>query len=75
MARRNAAEAGGRGRRAPVTEAAASPVLAPPGLTAAVMSQIRVLARDVWYTLQSTILGPSTTFSSTRISNSAQPGG
>jgi len=42
---------------APVTEAAASPVLAPPGLTAAVMSQIRVLVRDVWYTLQSTDLG------------------
>ncbi len=42
---------------APVTEAAARPVLAPPGLTAAVMSQIRVLFRDVWYTLQSTDLG------------------
>jgi uncharacterized alkaline shock family protein YloU len=42
---------------APVTEAAASPVLAPPGLTAAVMSQIRVLVRDVWYTLQTTDLG------------------
>ena len=30
---------------------------APPGLTAAVMSQIRVLVRDVWYTLQITELG------------------
>ena len=28
-----------------------------PGLTAAVMSQIRVLVRDVWYTLQATDLG------------------
>ena len=42
---------------APVAEAAASPVPAPPGLTAAVMSQIRVLVRDVWYTLQTTNLG------------------
>ena len=42
---------------APVAEAAASPVPAPPGLTAAVMSQIRVLIRDVWYTLQTTNLG------------------
>lgn len=42
---------------APVTEAAASPVPAPPGLTAAVMSQIRVLVRDVWYTPQTTDLG------------------
>jgi uncharacterized alkaline shock family protein YloU len=42
---------------APVTETAASPVPAPPGLTAAVMSQIRVLVRDVWYTLQTTDLG------------------
>jgi uncharacterized alkaline shock family protein YloU len=41
----------------PVTELAASPVPAPPGLTAAVMSQIRVLVRDVWYTLQTTDLG------------------
>jgi uncharacterized alkaline shock family protein YloU len=41
----------------PVTELAASPVPAPPGLTAAVMSQIRVLVRDVWYTLQTTELG------------------
>jgi len=44
-------------RWAPVAETAASPVPAPPGLTAAVMSQIRVLVRDVWYTLQTTDLG------------------
>lgn len=42
---------------APVGETAASPVPAPPGLTTAVMSQIRVLVRDVWYTLQTTDLG------------------
>jgi uncharacterized alkaline shock family protein YloU len=42
---------------APVAETAATPVPAPPGLTAAVMSQIRVLVRDVWYTLQTTDLG------------------
>jgi uncharacterized alkaline shock family protein YloU len=36
---------------------AASPVAAPAGLTAAVMRQIRVLVRDVWYTLQTTDLG------------------
>lgn len=41
----------------PVAEQAASPVAAPAGLTAAVMSQIRVLVRDVWYTLQTTELG------------------
>jgi uncharacterized alkaline shock family protein YloU len=41
----------------PVTELAASYVLAPPGLAATVMSQIRVLVRDVWYTLQTTNLG------------------
>jgi uncharacterized alkaline shock family protein YloU len=39
---------------APVAEAAATPVPAPPGLTAAVMSQIRLLIRDVWCTLQTT---------------------
>jgi uncharacterized alkaline shock family protein YloU len=39
---------------APVAETAASPVPALPGLTAAVMSQIRVLIRDVRYTLQTT---------------------
>ena len=42
---------------APMAETAASPVPAPAGLTAAVMSQIRVLVRDVWYTLQTTDLG------------------
>ena len=42
---------------APVAERAATPVPAPPGLTAAVMSQIRVLVRDIWYTLQTTDLG------------------
>ena len=42
---------------APVAERAASPVTAPPGLTAAVMSQIRQLVRDVWYTLQTSDLG------------------
>ena len=39
---------------APVIDTAARPVPAPRGLTAAVMSQIRVLIRDVWYTLQTT---------------------
>ena len=42
---------------APVIDTAALPVPAPPGLTAAVISQIRVLVRDVWYTLQTTDLG------------------
>jgi uncharacterized alkaline shock family protein YloU len=41
----------------PVTALAAVPVPAPLGLTASVMSQIRVLVRDVWYTLQTTNLG------------------
>jgi uncharacterized alkaline shock family protein YloU len=41
----------------PVSEAAATPVPAPPGLVAAVMSQIRILARDVWYTLEITEIG------------------
>jgi uncharacterized alkaline shock family protein YloU len=41
----------------PVAETAAGPVPAPPGLTAAVMSQIRVMVRDVWYTLQATEVG------------------
>ena len=41
----------------PVTELAASPLAGPPGLAAAVMNQIRVLVRDVWYTLQTTDLG------------------
>lgn len=41
----------------PVTELAGTAVPAPAGLTAVVMSQIRVLVRDVWYTLQTTELG------------------
>jgi uncharacterized alkaline shock family protein YloU len=41
----------------PVAEKAATPLAAPPGLTAAVMSQIRHLVSDVWYTLQTTELG------------------
>ena len=41
----------------PVADTAARPVPVPPGLTAAVMSQIRILVRDVWYTLQTTDLG------------------
>jgi uncharacterized alkaline shock family protein YloU len=41
----------------PVAGLAANPVPAPPGLTAAVMSHIRVLVRDVWYTLETTNLG------------------
>jgi uncharacterized alkaline shock family protein YloU len=39
---------------APVTELAATPVPSPPGLTAAVMSHIRSLVRDIWYTLEIT---------------------
>ena len=39
---------------APVTEQAATPVPVPPGLTAAVMSQIRGMVHDAWYTLQVT---------------------
>lgn len=42
---------------APVAELAATPVRPPPGLVAAVMSQIRTLARDIWYTLQTTEFG------------------
>jgi uncharacterized alkaline shock family protein YloU len=42
---------------APVAEKAVTPVPAPPGLTAAVMRQIRALVSDVWYTLQATDLG------------------
>jgi uncharacterized alkaline shock family protein YloU len=38
----------------PVAELAAAPVPAPPGLAAAVMSQIRTLIRDIWYTLEIT---------------------
>lgn len=41
----------------PVTELAAAPVAVPPGLAAVVMSQIRGLAGDVWYTLHVTEIG------------------
>ena len=41
----------------PVTELAGRPVPAPPGLAAAVMSQIRTLVRDIWYTLEITEIG------------------
>jgi uncharacterized alkaline shock family protein YloU len=41
----------------PVAELAAAPVSAPPGLVAAVMSQVRCLVSDVWYTLESTEIG------------------
>jgi uncharacterized alkaline shock family protein YloU len=41
----------------PVTELAAGPVPAPPGLTAGVMSQIRNRVRDIWYTLEATEIG------------------
>jgi uncharacterized alkaline shock family protein YloU len=42
---------------APVAELAAAPVPAPPGLAAAVMSQIRSLVHDIWYTLEITESG------------------
>jgi uncharacterized alkaline shock family protein YloU len=42
---------------APVTELAAAPVALPPGLAAAVMSQLRSLIRGVPYTLQRTEFG------------------
>lgn len=41
----------------PVSELAAAAVSAPPGLVAAVMSQVRRLVHDVWYTLEITELG------------------
>lgn len=41
----------------PVQELAAQPVAVPPGLAAAVMSQIGNLIRDVWYTLETTDAG------------------
>ena len=41
----------------PVAELAEVPVPAPPGLVAAVMSQVRRLMHDVWYTLEVTELG------------------
>jgi uncharacterized alkaline shock family protein YloU len=42
---------------APVAELAAAPAPAPPGLAAAVMSQIHSLVRDIWYTLEITDSG------------------
>ena len=41
----------------PVSELAAAPVPAPPGLAATVMGQVRALVRDVWYTLEITEIG------------------
>ena len=41
----------------PVAELAAAPVLPPPGLVASVMSQMRALVRDIWYTLEITESG------------------
>lgn len=41
----------------PVAELAAATVPAPPGLVAAVMSQVRRLVHDVWYTLEITEIG------------------
>jgi uncharacterized alkaline shock family protein YloU len=41
----------------PVAELAAAPVSAPPGLAANVMSQVRHLVHDIWYTLESTEIG------------------
>src|SRR5213076_1416 len=41
----------------PVAELAAAPVSAPPGLVAAVMSQVRRLVHDLWYTLDSSETG------------------
>jgi uncharacterized alkaline shock family protein YloU len=41
----------------PVAELAATPVAAPPGLTAAVLSQVRGLVHDVWHTLEITETG------------------
>jgi uncharacterized alkaline shock family protein YloU len=42
---------------APVAELAAAPVPAPPGLAAAVLSQIRSLVHDIWYTVEVTESG------------------
>jgi uncharacterized alkaline shock family protein YloU len=41
----------------PVAELAAVPVSAPSGLVAAVMSQVRRLVHDIWYTLETTETG------------------
>jgi len=40
-----------------VAELAAAPVSAPPGLVAAVMSQVRRLVHDIWYTLEINEIG------------------
>ncbi len=50
---------------APVAELAGTTVSAPPGLTAAVMSQVRALVRDVWCTLQ--VTGDGTIRVATRV--------
>ncbi len=41
----------------PVAELAAAPVTAPPGLVTAVMTQVRELVHDAWYTLEITEIG------------------
>jgi uncharacterized alkaline shock family protein YloU len=41
----------------PVAELAAAPVSVPAGLVAAVMSQVRRLMHDIWYTLEATEIG------------------
>jgi uncharacterized alkaline shock family protein YloU len=41
----------------PVAELAAAPVAVPSGLVAAVMSQVRRLVHDIWYTLEATEIG------------------
>ncbi|HEY6493884.1 MAG TPA: Asp23/Gls24 family envelope stress response protein [Trebonia sp.] len=41
----------------PVAELVAAPVAAPPGLVTAVMSQLRRLLHDIWYTLEITEIG------------------
>jgi uncharacterized alkaline shock family protein YloU len=41
----------------PVAELAAAPVAAPPGLVAAVVSEVRRLVSDIWYTVETTEAG------------------
>ncbi len=41
----------------PVAELAAAPVPVPPGMVAAVISQVRRLVHDIWYTLETTEIG------------------
>ena len=41
----------------PVAEPAAAPVPPPPGLAASMMSEMRALVRDIWYTLEITEIG------------------